>query len=132
MSLEWMRQRLRRLSGIAMLALFGLVCAPTISHALAHAGSSAWTEVCTPQGMKLVALDERGAPDPTAPPTSTISHLDHCPLCGLGASALPPAPPVPTAALDGPRQHLPRLFLLAPRTLFVWAAPPSRGPPAHT
>jgi hypothetical protein len=132
MLFRWMRHRLRRLSGIALLAVFGLVFAPTISHALAHGGNSAWAEVCTPQGMKLVALDEHGVPDTSAPPSTTISHLDHCPLCGLGAAALPRAAPAPWASLPGLRHTLPRLFLQAPRTLFAWAAPPSRGPPHRT
>lgn len=126
--LEILRHRLRRLSWIALLAIFGLAFAPAISHALAHGGGSAWTEVCTPRGMKLVALDETGAADPT-PTLAGSSHLEHCPLCALGVMAPPPVPTAAPLRMDGAAHAVPRLFLQAPRTLFVWAAPPLRGPP---
>lgn len=124
------RQHLRRASVFAWLALIALVFVPTVSRLLAHGtGDSSWVEVCTPQGMKQVAFaDEGGNPLPELP---AMTHLDHCPLCGLGGSA-PMLPPtaftwVPAGA---PAEAMPALFGAAPRPLFAWAAPQPRGPPA--
>lgn len=129
--LSALRHRLRRLSWIACLAIFGLALAPTISHALAHAtGTSAWAEVCTPQGTKLVALDEAGSGPVT--PAAGGGHLDHCPLCGLGSSPVAPPPVmVPVTLLIDLGNATPPLFLRAPRPLFAWAAAQPRAPPLH-
>ena len=125
--LNLLRHRLRRLSWMALLAIFGLAMAPTISRALAHADPGrGWTEVCTPQGMKLVALDDRIGEEPT--PGATMP--DHCSLCAWGGA--PMAPPSPPVALPGPDRRavaLPTLFLAAPRPLFAWAASQPRAPP---
>src|SRR5262245_31384367 len=43
---------------LALVAMLALAVLPTLSHALAFArGGAAWAEVCTPQGMRLVAVD---------------------------------------------------------------------------
>jgi Protein of unknown function (DUF2946) len=124
-----LRLHLRQLCWVALLAVFGLAVAPTISHAMAGAQAKAgWTEVCTPQGSQWVSLADSGGP---AQPDTAGSHLEHCPLCGLAGAAvgLPPAAPAvqPPAGL----QHaVPRLFLQSPRPLFAWAAAQPRGPPA--
>lgn len=133
-----LRQPLRRLTWVALIAIFGLALAPTISHALAHAqGGSVWAEVCTPQGMKLVAaadasadVDADGQPAP-ADGTASLNHLEHCPLCGLSgaALALPPAPVALTLPLTS-ASLVPRLFLRAPRPMFSWAPAQPRAPPA--
>ncbi len=111
--------------------MLALALLPSLSHALAHArgGDSAWAEVCTPRGMRLVALDADGATDPAAP-VQAAGHLEHCPLCALGAdtAALPPAPAA-DLALPAGASLLPPLFLLAPRTLFAWRSAQPRGPP---
>lgn len=132
----------RRAAWIALLAVFALALAPTVSRLLAaHAGSaSAWAEICTPQGTRWIALAADGvsadaAVDPQAtPPGSSVDtlHLEHCPLCGLGAHA----PVLPTAALTwqapaAGRALMPPLFSQAPRPLFAWAAAQPRGPPAQ-
>lgn len=115
---------------LALVAMLALALLPTLSHALAFArGGAAWAEVCTPQGMRLVAVDAAQAAE-TGAPVQVAGHLEHCPLCALGADlpALPPAPPValplPLAAADPPP-----LFLHAPRTLFAWRSAQPRGPP---
>ncbi len=112
--------------------MFALALLPTLSHALAHArgGASAWAEVCTPQGVRLVALDSERAADPAAP-VQAAGHLEHCPFCALGADtvALPPAP-APDVAMPAGRALLPPLFLQAPRTLFAWRSAQPRGPPS--
>jgi len=111
--------------------MLALALLPTVSHALAFAqgGKSAWAEVCTPQGMKLVALDDAPGADGTTP-AQAASHLDHCPYCTLSgqAAGMPPAPPAAPGLLAG-AEAVPLLFLQAPRTLFAWRSAQPRGPP---
>jgi len=104
--------------------MLALALLPTLSHALAGS-SSAYAEVCTPQGMKVVALA-----DGEQQPATASLHLEHCPYCVAGGAAagLPPAPP----ALPLPPAEValqPPLLLQAPHTLFAWAAAQPRGPP---
>jgi hypothetical protein len=110
--------------------MLALALLPTVSQALAFAqgGKSTWAEVCTTQGMKLVALDD--APGAGNAPAQPAAHLDHCPYCSLGASALG-LPPAPMSALGLPAAaaHVPPLFLQAPRTLFAWRSALARAPP---
>jgi Protein of unknown function (DUF2946) len=123
------RPHQRRFVWLALLAMLALALLPTISHALSAArGGSNWAEVCTPQGLRLVALDGQALPDPVP-----AVHLEHCPLCALqsAAAAPPPAatvvlPPVPH------RAEVPVLFLQAPHTLFAWCSPHPRGPPVFS
>lgn len=129
-----LRPHLRRLSTIALLAIFALALMPTLSRLLAHStGNSAWVEVCTPQGLKQLAVADDGVTvKPVSPAMLGLSHLDHCPLCGLG-SAVPPLPPaLATWALpEGAREGPPPLFAAAPRPLFAWATARPRGPPTQ-
>eukprot|EP01035_Chromulina_nebulosa_P011730 gene11730-15660_t len=81
-----LRLHLRQLCWVALLAVFGLALAPTISHAVALGQAPAgWTEVCTPQGNQWVPLTDAGSP---AQPATGAGHLEHCPLCGLAGAAL--------------------------------------------
>ena len=78
--------------------MLALVLLPTVSHALALAqgGKTAWAEVCTPQGMKRVALDDAPGAGDITPPQGDI-HLEHCPYCTLsGVNAVPPDAPFRT------------------------------------
>ena len=85
--LQLVRHRLRRFSSIALLAIFGLALAPTISHALNHArGGSIFNEVCTPEGMKQLSVDMADAGNSSNAPA--LNHMEHCPLCGLTAASL--------------------------------------------
>ena len=107
---------------------FALV--PTLSRALAFAagGGSAWAEVCTPQGMKLVSTAAAGADADGAP--AQALPLDHCSFCSLaGAGLAPPpaAPPLVSLPLRGAAP--PPLFLHAPRTLHARASAQPRAPP---
>jgi hypothetical protein len=124
--LNTVRHHLRLGTWLALVAMLALALLPTVSHALARSGSG-FAEVCTPQGMKVVALA-----DGEQQPSSAAMHLEHCPYCAVAgtAAALPPAPlvlPLPPAeaALQPP------LFLQAPSTLFAWAAAQPRGPPSE-
>lgn len=108
--------------------MLALALLPTVSHALAFAqgGKSAWAEICTPQGMMVVAVES--APGDEGIPVA--AHLEHCPYCAQAATTLgmPPAvataPALPLAAIEPPA-----LFLNAPRAPFAWAAAQPRAPP---
>jgi hypothetical protein len=123
--------RRRHIAWLALFAMLAMAMLPTLSHALALArGDIAWTEICTPQGMRVVAVsDESGAPAPD--PISAAVHLEHCPYCAQSAGTLgmPPAPagvmPLPVAGAE-----LPALFLQAPHTLHAWRSAQPRAPPA--
>jgi hypothetical protein len=113
-------------------AVLAMAVVPTLSHALAHVngGNGGWAEVCTPQGMKLVALAESTG-DAGGPASSAAVSTDHCLVCGVSAgtsvlpaprAALPPA----LAGADGPPGPPPRL----PLTRVAWANAQPRAPPA--
>lgn len=131
------RRHLRSYAWVALLAIFGLAFAPTISHALARAQgqNSLLTQICTPQGMKTIALADLAGDavadiSAASDDSGVMNPLEHCPLCGLAASS--PALPVVEAVLVLPLAQataVPRLFLRAPRPLFVWSAAQPRAPP---
>lgn len=123
--LQLIRHRLQRLSWIAALAIFGLVCVPTLSRALTHADAMAMAEVCTMEGMSASAPGEAGVP------AAQGGHWEHCPLCGLSggvAGLLPVQAPVWRVPVL-PQAALPPLFFQAQRPLFAWASIQPRGPP---
>ncbi len=105
--------------------MLALALLPTVSHALARSGTG-FAEVCTPQGMKVVALA-----DGERQPSTAATHLEHCAYCSAGFSAvdLPPPPPV-LPVLNVAGSEAPPLFLQAPTTLHAWATAQPRGPPA--
>jgi hypothetical protein len=123
------RRTLRPLVWLALMAVLAMALLPTVTHALAlQRGGSAWVEVCTPQGMRLVAVDAGDTPAPL----QAAAHLEHCPLCalqGVDAGAPPPAP-AGMVFLPPGRSGPPPLFLLAPTTLHAWRSAQPRGPPA--
>lgn len=131
------RQR-RLLTWIALWAMLATALLPTVSHALTsvlqsvRGGASSWAEVCTPQGMRLVAVDASDGV-PTTAPMQAAGHLEHCPLCVL-AGDVPPLPAAAPAALLLPLHHaaLPPLFLHAPTTLHAWRSAQPRGPPSFS
>ena len=126
------RRRLNPLTWLALVMMLALVLLPTLSHALAFAqGQTSWAEVCTPQGMRVVAV---GATDSNSGgPTQAVGHLEHCPYCSLGALALgfPPAS-ASLAVLVMLQNKPPALFLQGPRTLFAWHSAQPRGPPVFS
>lgn len=118
-----------------MVAMLAMALLPTVSQALGHArgGSTTWTEVCTPQGMRLVALpDDAAAPGAhDTSPLQAAGHLEHCPLCTLAQDT--PALPAPQAqqlpVLDA-SETLPRPLQHAPHTQPAWLSAQPRGPPS--
>jgi len=123
------RHHLRLAVWLALVAIAAVALLPTLSHALTRAaggGSSGFTEVCTPQGTKLVALaDGQTAPD------GALLQLEHCSWCtaALGDLAPPPVALQHDVSVDG-AGVVPPLFLQAPHTLHAWASAQPRAPPA--
>ncbi len=94
---------------LALWAMLAMALLPGVSHALAWAqgGHTQWAEVCTAQGLRLVAVaDAAGTQAPALP--AAHAQLEHCLFCagGLGPAALPPAwapaAPASTAARARP------------------------------
>lgn len=117
---------------VAWIALLGVLFAalsPTISHAMGAATPAAAmeVEVCTAQGMVVVALDE--APDRPAPAPDHMAK--HCPYCAVhgGAPALLPAHAFAFPVLARDTSH-PPLFYRSATPLFAWSAANPRAPPA--
>ncbi len=116
----------RRLAWLALLAMLAMAVFPTVSHALAAArGDSAWLEVCTAQGVRMVE-----AGDNNSAPADAGAHQQNCPYCAQGAAALG-MPPTPSAAFVLPEVGvaMPALFLHAPRTAHAWCSAQPRAPP---
>lgn len=117
-------------SWFAILAILMAALAPTVSHALAVAGSRAWVEVCGASGSRWIPSDSTLASPASGAPAA--QGPEHCPYCTLQdqAPALPPAPPAPT-----PRVVLGLACLTAslavPQTPPVWQSAQPRAPPAR-
>lgn len=126
-------RRHRRLTAwVALVAMLAFALVPTLSRAMAFAsGDSTWAQICTPQGMRLVATAATGGADPADAPLQAAVSLDHCAFCSMasdGAVPLPAGtalPPLPLRSAEPPR-----LFLQAAVTLPVWRSAQPRGPPA--
>jgi len=130
---QFFRLRFRAFNWVALLAVFALAFAPTVSHALAASGQGGfnpWAEVCSTAGNAVSAAAAQAA-GTEAPAPAGLQHLEHCPLCGIGAQVpvLPLSPPAAFIGADG-AHFLPLLFAHAPRPLFAWAAAQPRGPPS--
>ena len=104
--------------------------APTVSRALAHAGSVQWVQVCTSEGIRWIALSDADNGADSGEAGKTALHLDHCPLCVLMGERLAPPAEAPVLALE-------RMAHAAPVAVLrhaVWAQPVRaahpRGPPA--
>jgi hypothetical protein len=118
---------------IALVAMLAFALLPTLSRALAFAGSdpSAWAEVCTSQGMKWVSTADANAGASGAPAQALpLDPCGFCPLAGAGLAPPPMAPQVVSLPLRGAEP--PPLFLHAPRTLHAWCSAQPRAPPLLT
>ena len=102
--------------------MLGLAIAPSVSHALsAQHASNPWTEICSTSTSG--SGEQRGT-------DSAATHLEHCALCGVAASAMG-MPPAPIAVLPAPAgaNYVATLFLAAAHSLFAWSPPQARAPP---
>jgi hypothetical protein len=155
------RQRLRRLTWLALTVMLGLALAPTVSRALSWSAAGH-----APAALAAVAATEHADCDNanTAVPTPAMlpapesaeasaqrsepahhghhggggnaephDHLNHCPLCGVAATAWTVAPPAPAwDALphNAAQQALPACDA-APCGFGAWSAHQPRGPPGQ-
>lgn len=119
-------------AALACLAILMAALAPSISHALSDAGKprSLWAEICSSAGLKLVKVDLGSELPAHGEPASAF---DHCPFCQThgGMPALPSSAAFFVPASLG-SFAFPPLYYQAPRTLFAWASPQSRAPPAQS
>lgn len=125
----------RRSAWVALLAVLAMALVPTLARALAHGqgAGTQWIEVCTAQGMKLVAVADDGTAETGSAPQTLLPQLEHCPFCTLGHGG--PALPSATVALLPPPaavRTVPARFLHAPRTLRAWRSTQPRGPPSQS
>lgn len=103
--------------------LFGAL-APTVARAMA--GPEGMLEVCTVNGIKLVAATGSGS--------DTSSHADtdkHCPFCTANHASLglpPSTEPVLRLPVTSATFH-PERYFTAARPLFIWAHATPRAPP---
>lgn len=113
------------------MAVFGLVCAPTLSHEMATwRGLNDGIEVCSAQGFRRVSVGTAEAP--VSPGAGLLHHLSHCPLCGLaGAGMAPPPAEQPAGVPLAPGQDGKPAWLLAtPPSLASRCDAQPRAPPA--
>ena len=130
-----MNSRARRplLIWIACCAVLLNALAPSASQLFGATGGLAdgWLEICSALGPRYVALDsiaDDAAGKPAVPAKSTDAA--RCPFCvpHAGSVALMPVVAVVLVA-SAVREVAPRLYFVAPRPLFQWAAARSRAPP---
>jgi hypothetical protein len=128
-----LRRRLQPVAWIALLAIWALALLPTVSHALAFSrGDNNWAEVCSPQGMRLVAVGPVDA-ETAAPVDAVGAALDQCPFCALSAAAWAPPPASPTTSAHSPGAGQVGLaWRRLPRVQFAWPAAQQRGPPVRS
>ncbi len=123
-----------RTAWIVLVTMWLGLLLPALAHATAEPGATAWTEICTAQGMKRVPVVAEAVSDADAEGVATVSlngALDHCPWCTLASApavAPPPAAPVLWLPPAGAVGH-PERFFTAPRTPHTWRASRPRGPP---
>lgn len=122
---------------IASFALLMSALVPALSHAFLADVPGNWVEVCSVTGAKLVQADAgnpNAASSGKAAPGAPEGHaFKHCPYCASHADLIS----LPPADSSGMRlitlgQHVPELFLAAPRPLFAWASARPRAPPLNT
>lgn len=124
------RRNIRRSAWIALLAVLAMALVPTLARALAHGQGvgTQWIEVCTAQGMTLVAVADHGA-EPGDGGASLLPQLEHCPFCTLGHSG----PILPTLGFEVPpsvsASDRPSWLELPPHPLGGWRSAQPRGPP---
>lgn len=133
--MNFFRRRLLFVLRLAVIAIFGLALAPTLTRLLIPAsGSGPWSEICSSAGARWLASAGLSSADPTqapvAPGKARMAHMEHCPLCAQFSTdiGLPPSQAATLQALDG-ADHLPALTTQAPRPRFAWAAVQARAPP---
>ena len=125
--MQFFRKLHRRTAWLALSALLAAALMPALAQALGRTPGDGAVEICTPQGMKWLAVGDLA--DDKLPSTAAGS-LDHCPFCSLGSNlpALPGspaawAPPVGSVDVHSERFHR------AARAPHAWRSAQPRAPP---
>jgi hypothetical protein len=134
MAVNSLRQHLRPLTWLALVAVLALALLPTLSRAWDGDAAASKThplvEVCTAEGLKMVPSAE-GADEPS--PAHHADAFERCAHCVLGAAPVMPLPAVPVwQPADLRAQALPPLYLQVPHTLHAWACAQPRAPPVRS
>lgn len=119
----------RRTAWLAILAILLNAFAPAMSHAMAAHFGISLLEVCTPDGLKRIAV-EYSAARPDVPQGAHVAVDSHCPYCaphGASFAHTPPALPA-VAVLGGPAALASAHPSLAPQRS-VWTGGHARAPP---
>ena len=118
-----------------LLALLLATLLPSALRLASKGQDAAWTQVCTPHGMRWVALAADTASNTDSKKSQAAMGLLDCPLCLLQHSAALPSmdglPPL--AAVQWRGQRLPLAApSLAPAPLLRHWRPPLRAPPVFS
>lgn len=122
----------RLLAWFVCVTLLLAAFAPTASRAMAASGphGAEWSEVCTAAGTVWISLRDGSTATQERPDEHATGEHGNCPWCSLQSDTLAVLPTaVPSLPAPLLPALLPRLFLDAPRPLFVWTAARPRGPP---
>ena len=121
----------RRIAWVATFAILLNAFAPAVSHALAARLGVTWLEICTPDGLKRIAVEAR-ALRPDIPPAAHVAANDnHCAYCAPHGATFAHAPPAAhVARLLGGAEILVTQLRTALPQLFPWSSKHSRAPPA--
>lgn len=114
------------------MAILWAAFVPSLSHAMAAAGSLgavSWSEVCGAQGSRWVQLDMQDEAQKVSREAAALQAMAHCECCLSQTPMLGLLPQHDSALLQGLRDAVPRLFLLASRPQFAWASAQPRAPP---
>ena len=127
--MTWTSFQLRKLSLLVLCVMLLGALAPTVSRARAWSQGAQinWTEVCTTDGARQVAVDQ--VPGEDSSPAPAMGMLDHCALCVLATDRM--APPVTPWVWQGLPQAPPKLAeaeIVFIQTVPHWTVH-SRAPP---
>lgn len=127
--MTWTSFQLRKLSLLVLCVMLLGALAPTVSRARAWSQGAQinWTEVCTTDGARQLAVDQ--VPGEDRSPAPAMGMLDHCALCVLATDRM--APPVTPWVWQGLPQAPPKLAeaeIVFIQTVPHWTVH-SRAPP---
>jgi hypothetical protein len=118
------RIRIRHLAAwIACFSILLAALAPTVSRSRA--------DICATANPVSAGEEDHTAHHHSSTPAKPALHFDHCPFCFTHAGSFGLVPLDSFTLPDASSYMLfPSLFYQSPHTLFVWATPQSRAPPA--